>query len=49
MTKRMQSVFPTYWKALNTENDTGRDSAGDRMKEGWELLVSNTARRNGMR
>ena len=26
-----------------TENDTERDSAGDRIMEGWEQLVKNTA------
>ena len=26
-----------------TENDTERDSAGDRIIEGWEQLVKNTA------
>ena len=41
----MQSVFPSCWKACGgvIENGTERDSAGDRIIEGWEQLVKNTA------
>ena len=45
MTKNAECVSELLEIIGTTENDTERDSAGDRVIEGWEQLVKNTTSR----
>ena len=45
MAKKAERFSELYEIIGTTENDTERDSGGDRIIEGWEQLVKNTARK----
>ena len=43
MTKNAERFSELLESISTSQNDTERDSAGDRIKEGWEQVVNNTA------